>query len=237
MNESTCTDHEFESLLKTACRTAFDAEARYYDEHPVKHRFSKEFEAKMKRLVHETEHRNQSVSAYHKNKNKILALIVAAMLLATTTTVLAVEPLRNGFVELIQDLFGNYAHFSFQQKQGAEPTESSVFSVCELSYLPEGFQMVSEDDLSEVRYYSIVYQNEQEELLFYEQEVALEASFNIGTEDNKFETLTIQGLNAYYSEDQAGRSIVLFNDQYVWKVYGTITKNELIKVAEHITIK
>ncbi|MFZ3384677.1 MAG: DUF4367 domain-containing protein [Candidatus Methanoperedens sp.] len=111
-----------------------------------------------------------------------------------------------------------------------EARNSVNFSVAVPSYLPEGYILdrVTVFEYDTTQSVSITYKNGEEALSVYE------VTKSAYTPNGKFETVKINGVEARYKDSDFGRTL-----SWPWKgsdisVYGKISKEELIKVAESI---
>ncbi|SNQ59144.1 DUF4367 domain-containing protein [Candidatus Methanoperedens nitratireducens] len=138
------------------------------------------------------------------------------------------------------------SEFEFKIPQGAKivtkeitpPKETTLdeargavnFTVVAPEYLPEGYILdkVTVFKFGEIQSLSISYKNGDEMLSIYE------ANQSRNVPKGKFETVKIKGIEARYMESDFSKSL-----SWTWKgteitISGTISKEELIKVAESI---
>ncbi|MBS7176709.1 DUF4367 domain-containing protein [Massiliimalia timonensis] len=218
-----------ERLMKAACISAFRTEDLSIGLPAEKHTFSKKFQRKMKRVIRKAD---QTAASYIPMVRwKAVLIMVLAVLLSISITVMAVEPLREGFFRMIRSVFSDHTELSFEAESSISNTKEG-FQIFQFGYIPKEFHVVDEQNLSEVDFYSISYSDDSEHSFEIIQLLPQDANLNIGSKDNKYEEFVINDMNAYYNEDQVNNNLVLYNDEYVITISGNIPKEELINIAK-----
>ena len=221
-----------ERLLKAACYSAFRAEDLSIEIPAGEHTFSKRFQRKMKRTIRQADRAAAGDQPRIRRVHwKAVLVTVLAVLLSVSVTVMAVEPLREGFLKMIRNVFSDHTEISFETASEVSEIEGG-FQVFQLGYIPAGFQLTEETDLSEAEFYVALYEGQEGKTFTFTQTTLEQASFNIGSKDHKYEEFTINGMNAYYNEDQINNNLVLYNEQYAITISGNIPKEELVKIAQ-----
>lgn len=218
-----------ERLMKAACISAFRTEDLSIGLPAEKHTFSKKFQRKMKRVIRKAD---QTAASYIPMVRwKAVLITVLAVLLSISITVMAVEPLREGFFRMIRSVFSYHTELSFETESMVSEVEKD-FQVFQLEYLPKGFILTEETDLSEAEFYVSLYEAENSQSFTFTQTSLEQANLNIGSKDDEYEEFIINNMNAYYNEDQVNNNLVLYNDEYVITISGNIPKEELINIAK-----
>ena len=221
-----------ERLLKAACYSAFRAEDLSIEIPAGEHTFSKRFQRKMKRTIRQADRAAAGDQPrIRRIRWKAVLVTVLAVLLSVSVTVMAVEPLREGFLRMIRTVFSDHTEISFETESEVSEIEGG-FQVFQLGYIPKGFYVIDEQNLAEIDFYSVCYSNDNGSSFEFVQVLTRDANLNIGSKDHKYEEFTINGMNAYYNEDQINNNLVLYNEQYAITISGNIPKEELIKIAQ-----
>lgn len=218
-----------ERLLKAACYSAFCAEDLSVELPAEEHQFSRSFQRKMKRAIRQAD--RAAAGDRPRIRWKAVLVTVLAVLLSVSVTVMAVEPLREGFLRMIRNVFSDHTEISFETASEVSEIEGG-FQVFQLGYIPAGFQLTEETDLSEAEFYVALYEGQEGKTFTFTQTTLEQANLNIGSKDHKYEEFTINDMNAYYNEDQINNNLVLYNEQYAITISGNIPKEELVKIAQ-----
>ena len=106
------------------------------DDELPKHKFSKRFERKMKKL-RQTQRRSPALNRFI-SISKRIAVIALAILTVSFSCLMCVEAYREKFIQVITEIFEDLTQYSFSSSH-AEKTE---FSEITFDYLPEGMTEV-----------------------------------------------------------------------------------------------
>ena len=218
-----------ERLLKAACYSAFCAEDLSVELPAEEHQFSRSFQRKMKQAIRQAD--RAAAGDRLRIRWKAVLVTVLAVLLSVSATVMAVEPLREGFLRMIRTVFSDHTEISFETESEVSEIEGG-FQVFQLGYIPKGFYVIDEQNLAAIDFYSVCYSNDNGSSFEFVQVLTRDANLNIGSKDHKYEEFTINGMNAYYNEDQINNNLVLYNEQYAITISGNIPKEELVKIAQ-----
>lgn len=164
-----------------------------------------------------------------------VASIVVALLVSATIVTASVEALRRPVVEFFTEIFQKFTRVSFVDDTPTPPAEELVFEPRKPSYVPDGYVMIKEEDLSVM--YRLTYKDmatgntirctqrwKESELLQIDTEGVEYTEINIGN---------YKGI-VY---DQKGKTILAFgSEKYVYTLSASINSEELIKIAESIEI-
>ena len=162
---------------------------------------------------------------YHKlTRSAVRAILIAAILLALATAVLAATVGREFIIEKFSD-FSTYNVVDTSNVKGVDGIE--------IGYIPQGFEC----DTTEETDYSVlcIYENNNEWISVYKAKIDSKIEFD--TEYNNKEEVKINGVEGvYYKDDSMGCSGIVWNDgNYIYQLESNISKEELIKIAENIT--
>ena len=214
----------------------FDCMSKEYDlllsdEDDYKYDFSKKFERKMKKLI---SRRNKSYYHIINTSFKRVARIALAILIASITTVMSVDALR----EKIAGFFiTRLKKYSIVQSENINEKnyDKIIEDICNVTYGLDGYKIC---DISENnKYISISYAKEKYNV-YFNQCLSEELNEWANTEGVEIQKIYINGNEALYFKD-----IIGFHN-YIWKdgKYGFhlmtdgTTKEESLKMAESVKI-
>ena len=162
---------------------------------------------------------------YHKFTRKTARIIlIAAIIMAIATVTLAATVGR----EFVVKNFSNFSVYSVVDSSGVKGVED-----IEIGYIPEGFELVSKESTKNKCYLN--YFNENKWISVYKTRIDSKIEFD--TEYKNREGIKINAFDGVYYQDEAfGCSGIIWNNgKYVYKIDGTVPKDELIKIAKTIT--
>lgn len=204
----------FEEVCLLSCENWVNS----FPEKIPEHKFSKKHNQKMKELFSgEVKENGTKLS-----KTTIRIILIAAILLAIATTVLAVPGIRR----FVTQRFSDHTEYSVVDISGAQ----NVISL-EVNYIPYGFTKTDEFNSSDL--FSFGYEKDNE--FFYVDKSRLNTSINFNTENYDSENIKINGWDAvYYISEGENKGVIFNNGKYIFTVSGNIPKEELIKVAQNV---
>lgn len=230
-----------EAILKEAAGIACHTEDSFYKEEidNCTHRFSKKYKKKMKKLVECAENpqgENESHIRCYKIPRKKYILIAAIIVLMASMTVIAVEPIREKVIQLIEKCFSEYTEVSFQDLTGKAAEDYELpekFEVQKLTYVPENYKM-EEETIDETFYlYDCGYVNEEGSVLWYEQCAVKYSDAAITSDGNPAKVITIKGKEAYWLRDKYDwNTIIYVNGDYVYTLSAKETIYTLTDIFE-----
>ncbi len=221
-NKDLFESEEFRNACEKTCE-------KIADEYPLQgnrqHVFSDEFELKMEQLTKRKPKRH-----YFKLFNSIgrrIAVITIVAVIILTTTVFSVKALRvpviDFFVKVYEDFFAIFA-----DDADKEYSEDFEFTPKSPTYIPEGFSRGNiyldfasyrEDYLSGA------------EVIYYIKQDRLYQNQKVDTEQYD-EMIERNGIKYYYYITDNKNRIVWFDAEYSYMIFGNITKEEMIKIAQ-----
>lgn len=160
------------------------------------------------------------------NVRKRLAVGVAAILVLSFTTAMAVPPVREKVFEFVTEVYDQFTHIFFNGSENTDENTGLRQSIP--TYIPEGFELVTEDLDSIIL---LVYEKEAENIT-YEQIPIKDASMHINTEGVELEELEFKGLPAIYYSNQGQQNLMWYDEEYLYIVTSTLDKNTVFKIAE-----
>lgn len=161
---------------------------------------------------------------YHVFTTKtIKVLLVAAVLTALLLTAFVIPSSR----EFIVDNFEIFSTYEL-----TESNNNSVNGEINVGYVPEGFELENEEEYSKhlVKYYT---SSNDKDLIIYKYSASMKVEFN--TEGNHLEEIFVDGVEYVYCKGNLGvDNIIWTKNDYVYRIDGDITLDELIKIAQTV---
>lgn len=228
------TDEQLKRAVKMACEEEIKDMEESVNSKGL-HKFSQHFCRRMKELMN-THFKYEKSERLQTGKRKHLklryALITVLLLVLCTSSVVAVEPIREKMKDLIYTVFLNYIEI--------ENEETSVDADGEIIWkepteIPEGYEKAQEEKDDLLGQCFITWTNEEGNVLTYIQGDADSVTLALSSDGEKPEEITIDGKKAQYAIDENGSASLFFEDgNIIYAIQGRAEKEELIKMAESI---
>ena len=195
--------------------------------------FSEEFERKIRNLKQQHRKRESARQVRRRIAAALIALLIGVSVLMT------ISPQARANVRAwIKKTFGTYTQYWFQGEKGG------VLPEYELTWIPEGYEMVREEPLSKSR--TLVYQrgDDETDAFVVDYSLAEKDSYlildTLGFE-YKVETVSVQGNHGelYVSQDETQSHCVIFLDEekdVVFTVSAFLDPQDILHIAEGIKL-
>lgn len=234
-------DHmqELENLLREVLAEMVKQEYENRPKHFKRHFFSLRFRRKMRRMIkqvnaerREAENASSITDLYRPIHSKRKWLILLALLLVLVGgTVTGAEPVICRLFEYCMEQHGNFV----EMEQGKEEELNKEFQKYELAKVPEGYELVGEESKYEFGVYQISYINSQGEMLVLRQSLLENGNLgNITSTREEMEEVEINNFQGYFVEDFDTCSLVLSDNKYMIEIFGSLSKAELLSLAEDL---
>ena len=160
-------------------------------EEELSHKFSKDFEKKMDKLIKEQKRTPfmRSFVIYGKRVAAIFLIIVSV----SFATTMSVEAYRVRFFEVITEVWEEFTSIVFKSEE--EINDGNLLPT-NPQYIPEGFSIFYEDVDDYMN--MIIYKNEANIEIFYEQSFISNKEILLDTEGIEVETMKIENQNINY---------------------------------------
>ena len=192
-------------------------------------KFSEAFEKKMQKLISV---QKKSYFYLINTVGKRVAIIVLALVISLTATAFSVKAIREAVIEFFIETFTTHSDVSVE---GNGIPLDIEFKRAEPQYLPEGY--VVSRDLSNENSCYIVYVDSEENSIYYLQYINDGTAVSVDTEDVEIKTVYINGLEGIMYENKGFNKIVFGDETYFYTIYGRISMDELLKIAESIPLE
>lgn len=234
-------DKEFDDLLRSVLPQICYEDCCKAEQQMLqdgRHEFSTEFEEKMNELLSPTSH---SISPTREKIGRIpLKYLFIAVLLFVlcSSTVLAFEPVRVQLKNIVYTVYGNFFRIdkSNDSKKELATTDSFTDSIIwkKPSYVPDEYTVIDEflDNINGE--YSIIYENESEEILsFFQYDLSKNSPLISG--GGSIENYIVDERNISLTSDETNRTIVFFEDQHsLYVLLGILEKQQMIEILATI---
>ncbi|MDU6855722.1 MAG: DUF4367 domain-containing protein [Clostridiales bacterium] len=188
------------------------------------HIFTKEFEDKMRQFIKNEKHLK---SARLTRKIGVAILIIGIV----GSLSISVEAVRIRVIEFITEVFEKFTSISYQKYEEKYNDDIEVSYLPQ--YIPEGFEVIEEEQIFNDRY--ITYQNNLgEEILLRQIEIDAN-NMIIDTEGAHIEEIILEDRIIYYYENKGIKNMMWIQGEYQLVISSEIDKQELIKMS--ISIK
>ena len=186
------------------------------------HRFSPQFDRKMKRLA--------GGGAPKKLTVRRLFVCVTAALIAAALAASSVSAVRDFFKRFFTETFST--HTAVQSADTAEAPET--IEVVYTIDVPEGFE--TEDEFVSDIFCNTVYRNkENNEYIIFNQNIRSAFDIYVNTENQTMEYVEINGCDGFIVDIGIDEAYISWdNGEYVFEISGNIGKSELIIISETV---
>lgn len=161
---------------------------------------------------------------HHFTTRTIKVMLVAAILLALMMTAFVFPSSRDSFMD----------NFNIASRyQMTKHNKNSVPDEITVGYIPEGFELESKDNSSKHSIYKYMSVNNMSFTIY---KAASSGEIYFDTETYDSETIYINNITYTYSENTSSdnKNIVWIVHDYLYRVDGNLTKDEMFKIAESV---
>lgn len=191
--------------------------------------FSDAFEIKMQKLI---SMQKKSYFYLINTVGKRVAIIVAAIIICLTATTFGVKAIRETVIEFITETFDKFTKVTVETEELDEQPEL-VKTVP--TYIPAGYVKERETDTGAM--YRVVYKNNEDNLISYNQVFGSGTVHNVDTEGAKCIEIKINNFEGIKYVKNGVNTVVFADNAYMYTIHGRISFEELIKMAESIKIE
>ena len=188
--------------------------------------FSENFENKMQKLIS-----MQKKSYYYmiNTVGKRVAIILVAIIIGLTATTFGVKAIRETVIEFITETFEKFTKVSVETEELDEQPELVKTAP---TYIPGGY--IIESEVNEGGYYKIVYKNKENVAIRHKQQFSSGTIYNVDTEEIKYDKIIINSFEGIKYIRNGINTVVFADETYMYTIYGQVSFDELIKMAESI---
>lgn len=227
------TEEMLTQMIKSACELEYEEiEKRIKTEYP--HIFSDEFNQKMDCLVMmEEDDGREQLDPDHPIHFRIRYVLVAVLLLVLgTSTVFGDTFFSEKIKDFVYKVFPQYIMIESDRAEGV--SELSVDRWKSPSYIPERFSIVNEEKNEETGLHTMMWSDSENHTLSYMQ-AGLNMTMAVTSNGEKPKEVMIGSTVGKLSIDGEGnRSLFFEKDEEVFTIVGSVSEEEIIKIAESI---
>ena len=217
----------FDILLKSGTEEAARRIADETAEPSEEIEFSKEHLKKMKAIfaAEKRKQRRKKLARF----TKVAACVAAAAIIVSGTAIFSVDAFRIKFMNFIYEKDKPNSDIYF----GDNVVETYEDDYIYLGYIPAGFHLErctsKQGDClmnfaNEDNYFSVSVSNK-------------DGLLNIDTENAEVESTSVNGLDAFFSTNNRVNILVWSDNSLKFSIDGTVSKDEIMKIAENLKIK
>jgi hypothetical protein len=195
-------------------------------DHEIEHEFSKRFERRMGKLIRRGK-TGSPVGAIAFLRRHMVAFVAAIIILFASA--MSVSAVRAAVFEFITEVYEKFTHIFFNESRSSSDS-AGEFIVRRPSFIPEGFELVSEKTAGPVL---LVYEKGSEYISYSQQRVE-DVSMDINTEGAELEELEFKGLPAKYYSNQGVQNLLWYDDEYLYMVSSTLDRDAVFRIAESV---
>lgn len=207
-----------------------DIMIKEYDEllvENVEHEFSEKFEKKIDKLI------NRRRKPYFRMINTVgkrAACIALAVFIASATTVMSVDALRNAVFRFFSDIFGSTSTVRVKIDEQHPETIEDIY---EITYDLSNYSIRGEDNCEWYRRKE--YFNADKIILFYQYTQDMFDGSVINTEDADIKETEISGYPAtYFLDNQGNYKVIWDNGKYIFTILANLPKEEIFEMAKSV---
>jgi hypothetical protein len=195
-------------------------------DHEIEHEFSKRFERRMGKLIRRGK-TGSPVGAIAFLRRHMVAFVAAIIILFASA--MSVSAVRAAVFEFITEVYEKFTHIFFNESRSSSDS-AGEFIVRRPSFIPEGFELVSEKTAGPVL---LVYEKGSDYISYSQQRVE-DVSMDINTEGAELEELEFKGLPAKYYSNQGVQNLLWYDDEYLYMVSSTLDRDAVFRIAESV---
>lgn len=193
---------------------------------------------KYRRKVKEREYKLPLPLVYFKRIAFVCLVVISVSFGVLATS----EQVRAAIADTVVTWFDKYVQIDFGKKSESPKVDESTSQITEIPnvsdlnfyYVPEGFELASSTEDTNLREY--IYTAENGDYLIISICATETTEIAVDAEDNEYEKMSINGNDAYvlYSDTDRAGTLVTGNSVYTIMISSILEKSDLIKVAENI---
>ena len=228
INRKDTFDKVFDTLLNEALS---DVESEPNPDLPeeMDFEFSAEHKAKMKRIF-DGEKKKIWRKQLYKSVSHIVACLIV-LIVISGVTIMSVDALKIRFLNFVFNTNQTNTEITV-----SEETESGMYETDELllGYIPTGFNLKTQKISPNM--IRLVFNNESDNIVI--SVYSSNGMMSIDTEDSDYyENFDINDFKALYVENKNGHTLTMYNDSIMCIIKSTISKKEIVEIAQNFRKK
>lgn len=221
------TELQFDEILRNSVKKYGENYIDLTDDMLLPHVFSKSSERKNKKLFRRSPYYSPSLFTVLRKKRLATAFTIIILLSATAVSTGA-----------ISKIFGNFltdAHekYTTVQMNKTDFPPNSFEKIYEISYIPEGFELVDKTESDTFR--DCKFKN-NDNFFHFVQWLHSEYNVDVNTEGHEMSEIIINGYNGIEVKMDDYIYIAMDYENYILEIRGFFNEEEAVKIAESIYI-
>lgn len=197
------------------------------------HKFSRNFERKMRKLIREQ--KQSTMSKKIRSAVKRIAIVVLIIVIPSFSGLMTVKAYRAKFIEVITEVFYDLTHFNFFSSWSGDTELGEI----ELNYLPDGMVEIYRETLAELQSQEICFENAEGRCVQVSQQLVSDSigyDVILDTEDAAVTTITLGDYEASLIVKEDISTLMWEYDHCIILLTGDFPPEEIIKIANGMTI-
>lgn len=196
-----------------------------------KHKFSRQFERKMRKIISE-QRRSPWMNTFLRTAKHAAAVIII-IYFVTFSGLMTVQAYREKFIQIVTQIFEDLTSFHFS----SDVNSPDIFKPASFGYLPDGMREIKREQ-TESRLYVRYESNESSFLSVSQKNVSDDSQINmiLDTEDADVSHFILQGEEAFSTSKKGIQTVIFTKDRYVFNIKSNMSVDEIKNVAEHMEI-
>lgn len=224
---------QVEDFFRECVSKLRDRHLAAYDLRIPKHTFSPEFDKNMRDII--AQKRRSAIRGHTGRVWRQAACFALAALVSLSACFVGVGAWSSRFLRMVEQKYPDHTNIEFARTgQGAAPTSDAQYTLMEA---PAGFRRVQHTNSPDGFLNRVVYENDAEQMISFDQTFAESISMAVNTEGADMETLEFRGHPARFLENDGWCMLLWYDDKYVYTLDTFLSREETMKIAENVGLK
>jgi len=191
--------------------------------------FSDEHKKRMQKIFDIEQRKLRFNKLYYYSKR--IAVVLLILIVVFGISLVSVEAWRVKVLNFIIEISDDSTGLAVVGNENENKSELSEYEFL-LEYIPKGLEL--EYQAIDSEFITIQYASDE---YYFNFSVSSANKMRIDTENAAIHQLTINGRKAFYSTNDNVNILVWYDDNFIYDVTGTISKEDIIKIAENLNTK
>jgi hypothetical protein len=232
MKEEVLTDEELDRLLieyMPKANILLEQLEEERDKNMTPHVFSKHYRKNMKKII--KEYSRSPIQKQFATLGKYAAGILILIILTNSALIVSVEAYRENFFETMTNAYKKFTSIIIEVEK---PSDDNL-SFIEPSYIPEGFELIS--DMQTDITMKIDYINNDSQIITFQQSIITNGERIIDTEDTSIAEITINNNTINYILNKDAYNAYWNDNKFIYSIIAEVSFEEFVKIIEGIIKK
>ena len=233
MKDENLTDEELDSLLieyMPKANILLEQLEEERDKNMDSHVFSKHYRRNMKKII--KEYSKSPIQKQFATLGKYVAGILILIILINSGFIVSVEAYRENFFKIITNTYKKFTSIIIEVEK---PSDDDSLNFIEPSYIPEGFELISDMQTDITR--KIDYTNSDNQIITFKQSTITSKEIRIDTEDTSMAEITINNSAINYILNKGAYNAYWNDNKFIYSIIAEVSFEEFVKIIEGIIKK